>query len=102
MCLIDGDELVGTVAISKLPEDACELRAVYLLKAYQGQGWGTYMTQYAIDEIKKMKSYKWMYLDTISSKSQRAIKMYKRLGFVETEQYKEVLQSDLFMKYDLS
>lgn len=101
-CLMDGDALVGTVAISKLSESDCELRAVYLLKAYQGQGWGTYMAQHAIDEIKKMKCYKWMYLDTISSKSERAIKMYRRLGFVETEQFKEALYPDLFMKYDLS
>ena len=42
--------------------------------------------------------YKEMYLDTISETSGRAIKMYKRLGFVMIEKYQETARSDVFMR----
>jgi ribosomal protein S18 acetylase RimI-like enzyme len=42
-----------------------------------------------------------MYLDTISSTSQKAIRMYKRFGFIETEKYKSTAHSDVFMKLKL-
>ena len=41
LCLFDGAELIVTIAINKLTEEDCELRAVYLLEQYHGKGLGT-------------------------------------------------------------
>ena len=92
--------IIGTCAYRPLKEDACELKCVYLYKEYHGQGIGTRMSK-QIMAYAKEKGYKEMYLDTIKETSQRAIAMYKRLGFVQTEQYHESKRADLFMKCSL-
>lgn len=97
LCLFDESIIIGTIAVNKMNEDKCELRSVYLLEKYHGKGLGTKMIQEAI-QYAKDHDFNEMYLDTISSISQKAIKMYKRCGFIETESYKSTIHSDVFMK----
>ena len=81
-------------------EDKCELRSVYLLEEYHGKGLGTKMMKEVISYAKDC-DYHEMYLDTISSTSQKAIRMYQRCGFIDTERYKSTMHSDVFMKLTL-
>lgn len=99
ICLKDQDsgQIIGTSALKKIDELKCELKCVYLYKKYHGQGLGSLMCKKIIDMAKGM-GYKEMYLETISKKSGRAIKMYQRLGFVMTQKYHETIRSDVFMR----
>lgn len=96
----DSNRLIGTSAFRPLMESACELKCVYLYKDFHGQGIGTMMCNKIMAKAKS-NGYKEMYLDTITETSQRAIAMYKRLGFTKTEPYHESKRADLFMKRSL-
>ena len=98
-CLYDGLALIGTVGIRQLDTSNCELKALYLYSRYHGQGLGYRLITTALEEAKQA-GYETMYLDTIST-SERAIKLYKAVGFEEIEQYKETIRSDVFMKKQL-
>lgn len=98
-CLYDETTLIGTVGIRRLDETNCELKALYLYSKYHGQGLGYKLLSVAMKEAKKA-GYEAMLLDTIST-SERAIRLYKATGFVEIEQYKETIRSDVFMKKQL-
>ncbi len=95
-CMYDEASLIGTVGIRRLSRTNCELKALYLYKKYHGQGWGYRLITIALEEAKQA-GYEAMYLDTIST-SERAIRLYKAVGFVEIEKYKETIRSDVFMK----
>lgn len=95
-CLFDRETLIGTVGIRRLDERNCELKALYLYSKYHGQGLGYRLITTALEEAKQA-GYEAMYLDTIST-SERAIKLYKAVGFEEIEQYKETIRSDVFMR----
>lgn len=99
ICLIEQDsgQILGTSALKRIDETKCELKCVYLYKKYHGLGLGTMMCNKIINIANDM-GYKEMYLDTISETSGRAIKMYKRLGFVMIEKYQETARSDVFMR----
>lgn len=100
LCLFDESIIIGTIAVNKMDELKCELRSVFLLQEYHGQGLGTKMMQKAISYAKKC-GFNEMYLDTISSTSKKAIQMYKRCGFFDAERYKSTISSDVFMKLAL-
>lgn len=99
ICLIEQEnmQIVGTSALKRIDERNCELKNMYLYKKYHGLGLGTIMCKKIINMAKDM-GYREMYLDTISETSGRAIKMYKRLGFVMIEKYHETARSDVFMR----
>ena len=99
ICLVEQEsgQIIGTSALKRIDERKCELKCVYLYKNYHSLGLGTIMCQKIIN-MAKDKGYKEMYLDTISETSGRAIKMYKRLGFVLIEKYHETARSDVFMR----
>ena len=98
-CLYDGADLIGTVGIRRLEEANCELKALYLFSKYHGQGLGYRLITMALEEAKRI-GFEAMYLDTIST-SERAIRLYKAVGFTEIPQYKETIRSDVFMRKQL-
>jgi putative acetyltransferase len=95
-CLKFKNEIIGTVAVNVLSEDSCELKSMYLLSKYNGNGLGQKMIDKAFDYAKK-NAFKEMYLDTLSS-SEGAIRLYKKNGFVETSRYNDNIVADVFMK----
>ena len=54
---------------------------------------------YAI-ELAKGNGYKKMFLDSLST-STKAIGLYRRIGFIDTEKYNSSIYSDVFMVLDL-
>lgn len=94
-CLLDGENIIGTVALKRLDEDKCELKSLYLLQQYHGRKLGFRLLKTAISKARS-SGYKEMYLDTLST-SREAISLYKKMGFVLTERYNSNDRADVFM-----
>lgn len=72
---------VGTFGLYKVDNSICELRKMYLMKEYRGQGLGQMMLENAI-EMAKLLGYQKIVLETISPLKE-AISLYMKYGFEE-------------------
>ena len=99
LCMKDGSKIIGTVALCRLNESACELKAMYLNKNYQGKKLGYRLATSAIDFAKK-SGFKKIYLDSMKEYD-RALRLYRSLGFKETSRYNDNDKADIFMDLDL-
>ncbi len=84
--LCDEGRIIGTGALRKLEEGVGEIKRVWLLPEYQGQGLGYRMMQALID-MARQKGYAKLRLETSPAYQQRAYKFYKKLGFYEIPRY---------------
>lgn len=98
-CLFDENKMIGTVAVSELNQTSCELKSLYLLEQYHSMGYGKKLLVHAIENAKK-SGYRKMYLDSLST-SEKALALYRKTGFVDTEKYNSSIYSDIFMVLDL-
>lgn len=98
-CMFDQDKIIGAVAIRELGDKSCELKSLYLLEQYHGRGYGKCLLQKAIVYAREY-GYEKMYLDSLST-SKKAIALYRRSGFTDTERYNQNERSDVFMVLDL-
>ncbi|MBR5514095.1 MAG: GNAT family N-acetyltransferase [Ruminococcus sp.] len=99
-CMLHGEKIIGTVAVHHLSEKDCELKSLYLLQEYHGRGYGRKLLNTAVSLAKKL-GYAKMYLDSLST-STRAIALYKKSEFVDTEKYNDSIRSDVFMVLELN
>jgi putative acetyltransferase len=83
---VDDDRIIGTGAIHFLEEGVCELKRMWLLTEYHGQGLGYRMMQELI-AFARLKKYRVMRLETDPLVQTRAFEFYKRLGFNEIPRY---------------
>lgn len=89
LVLLDNEQVVGTGAIRKLDNEICELKRMWFLKEYRGQGWGWKMAQMLFDFARQM-DYQKVRLDLANEERQlQALKFYKRLGFYMIERYND-------------
>lgn len=93
LVLLDGETVVGCGAIRYLSSDTsgdiCELKRMWFLNPYRGQGWGTKMS-YMLLNFAKRNDYTKVRLDTVDEYKQApAIKLYQRLGFYPIERYND-------------
>lgn len=86
MVMTEGDQLICTGAIRKLEDGICELKRLWLLTEYHGQGLGYRMLQELLSTAREM-GYKRIRLETDPIAQSRALKFYKRLGFYEIASY---------------
>ena len=101
LVLVDGEQVVGTGAIRQLSRDICELKRMWFLKPYRGQGLGHKMTQILFDFARKEK-YQKVRLDLANEKNQlQALNFYKKLGFSAIERYNDSLCT-VFMEKNLT
>ena len=95
--LLDGEDIVGTVAVAPLPRaGCCELKALYVSQRLQGRGWGRILLCAAMDHA-RAQGYREMYLDTLRT-SARAISLYRGAGFVPTERYNDNPRAEVFLR----
>ncbi len=99
-CMFDEGKIIGAVAIKEMDKCCCELKSLYLLERYHGKGYGKSLLQRAITYAKEI-GYEKIYLDSLST-SIKAIALYRKAGFVDTERYNQNERSDVFMMLDLS
>lgn len=99
LCMKNKDDIIGSVAVRRLYDTDCELKAMYLDKRYQGQRLGYHLLKRAVEDSRRM-GFKRMYLDSMSS-YERAVALYRSFGFRDTEQYNDNDKADVFMVLDL-
>lgn len=91
---------IGCVALRKLKESICEMKRLFVRTEHRNLGAGRALVEAIISEAKKL-GYAKMRLDTLPS-MQRAITLYKSLGFKEIESYYDTpIEGTVFMELDL-
>ena len=87
LVLLDRQKVVGSGAIRYLQDDICELKRMWILKAYRGQGWGKKISEQLLDFAQE-KGYKKIRLDLADAEKQKqAIVFYKSLEFYSIPRY---------------
>lgn len=71
--------IIGCCGLYRLSQNQCELRKMYFLQDYQGQGLGRMLLDDSI-EIARQKQFQEMVLET-NSILEKAIQLYQRNGF---------------------
>jgi putative acetyltransferase len=82
----ENNQIICTGAIRQLEGDICELKRLWLLTEYHGQGLGYRMLQACL-AFAREKGYKRIRLETERIAQNRALELYKRLGFYEIQSY---------------
>jgi putative acetyltransferase len=74
--------------VRRIDSEICELKRLWLLFEYHGQGLGYRMMQELLS-FARAKGYRRMRLETDRSAQSRAFEFYKRLGFYEITRYSD-------------
>lgn len=88
LVMCNGDQIIGTGAVRKIDKEICELKRLWLLFEYHGQGLGYRMMQELL-AFARQKGYSRMRLETDRGVQSRAFEFYKRLGFYEIPRYSD-------------
>jgi putative acetyltransferase len=83
---IEDDQLVGCVALRKIGEGTCEMKRLFLRSQFRGKGLGQKLAETIIAEARQI-GYARMRLDTLPGRMDKAIKLYRALGFQEIPAY---------------
>jgi ribosomal protein S18 acetylase RimI-like enzyme len=84
--MFDHGEMICTGAIRRWKRDICELKRLWLLTEYHGQGLGYRMLQELLS-FSRQRGYKRIRLETDPVAQSRALAFYRRLGFYEIPAY---------------
>ena len=90
----------GCIALRKLDNERCEMKRLYVRPEYRGEKLGEVLARKIIGDARAI-GYKHMMLDTLPF-LESAIRMYKKLGFYETDCYNDSpMDTTIFMRLDL-
>lgn len=97
-CLIDNDNIIGTVAIRIIDKDnqIVELKRMFVSPEYQGRGYGRLLIEHAITYSQEHHYHK-MRLDTRKQFS-AAQHLYRSVGFQEIERYNDNEHAELYFE----
>lgn len=83
---VDDDELAGCIALRKLAPGVCEMKRLFVRPAHRAKGLGRVLVNAIMDEARKL-GYTTMRLDTLPGRMDKAIALYRSIGFVEIAPY---------------
>ena len=78
-------EWVGCAALRRLSPQVCELKRMFIVPAYRGQGWADKMMIQALETARHL-GYTYMRLDSLR-RLEAAVRLYRRYGFEEIPPY---------------
>jgi ribosomal protein S18 acetylase RimI-like enzyme len=94
-------KVAGCVSLRRIGDGVCEMKRLFVRPRSRGQKIGRALAEKIIDEARSI-GYAQMRLDTLPTKMDEAIKMYRSLGFREIEAYyHNPVEGALFMELDL-
>jgi GNAT superfamily N-acetyltransferase len=95
------DQLAGCVALRKIGNGVCEMKRLFVRPGFHGKGIGRGLIDEVVKEAREI-GYQRMRLDTLPPRMNKAIALYRRLGFKEIEPYYEnPVPGALFMEVQL-
>ena len=97
LVMTQDDQIIGTGAIRQMEMGICELRRLWFLSEYHGQGLGYRMLMKLLDIAREM-GYKKIRLETAPVHQMRAYEFYKRVGFYEIPRYDTTHEDDIAME----
>ena len=90
----------GCIGLKRLDEERCEMKRLYTVPAFRGNGIAKSLVSLVIREAKSV-GYRYMLLDTLPF-LETAIAMYKRMGFYEIPRYNDSpIENTVFMQKEL-
>ena len=96
-----GGEVAGCIALRKLNHDICEMKRLYLRPKFRGKGLGGKLVGAILSEAKQI-GYSRMRLDTLPGRMDKAIDLYRSIGFKEIAPYYDNPSADvLYMELAL-
>ncbi len=93
-------KLAGCIGLKKNDEKSCELKRLYVCESFRRLGIGRMLVEKIIAQAKEI-GYERIFLDTFPF-LESAIRMYKKLGFKETESYNgNPMDNLIYLKLEL-
>jgi GNAT superfamily N-acetyltransferase len=86
LALLDGERIIGTGALHFLEDGVGEIKRLWLLPEFQGQGLGYRIMQSLIAAARE-KGYHTLRLETAPAYQPRAVAFYRQMGFREIPRY---------------
>jgi ribosomal protein S18 acetylase RimI-like enzyme len=100
LATVEGEN-AGCIGLHKLQSDVCEMKRLYVRPRFRGARLGRRLAEASIAEAGGI-GYKKMRLDTIVGKMDRAIELYRQLGFREIDPYRpNPIPGALYMELEL-
>lgn len=94
------DSPAGCIAMKKIDSQNCEMKRLYIRPEFRGRKLGELLVRKVIEQAKEI-GYNSILLDTFPYLN-KAICLYKKLGFYEIERYNDnPIDTSIYMKLDL-
>jgi putative acetyltransferase len=84
----EADELAGCIALRQIEPGVSEIKRLFLRQEFRGQGLGRVLVEAIIEEARKI-GYTRIRLDTLPDKMEKAVSLYRSIGFQEIAPYYE-------------